>query len=102
MVAFTKEEIERAKKRLVEVNKSYKGLSKSKILKRKIVERDTAERHQKIEKFKKDLQQYKHELRTLEIKPQDSQMSIHRLPTDSVYMGSKYSRHQRQNKGQYI
>ena len=55
-----------------------------------------------MEKLKKDLQQYKHELRTLEIKPQDSQMKIHQLPTDSVHKGHKASHTQRKNKGQYI
>ena len=102
MVAFTKEEMERANKRLAEINKPYKGLSKAEIKKRKIEERDTEKHHQKIERLKKELESYKMELRTLEIKPQDSQMKIHQLPTDSVHKGHKASHTQRMNKGQHI
>ncbi len=95
MVAFTKEEMERANKRLAEINKPYQGLSKAEVKKRKQGER-------KLEALKKELEGYKMELRTLEIKPQDSQMKIHQLPTDRFHRGHKDSHAQGMKKGQYI
>jgi hypothetical protein len=83
----------------------YQGLSQGEITKGKKEKgyfKADIEHRQKMKALKQELEGYKMELRTLEIKPQDSQMKIHQLPTDRVHRGSKYSRTQRMNKGQHI
>ena len=83
----------------------YRGLSQGEITKGKKEKgyfKAEIEHRQKMKALKQELEGWKMELRTLEIKPQDSQMKIHQLPTDSVHKGHKASHTQRMNKGQHI